>query len=185
MGLTSLYDLPYPEMGDPPAGPTQIEALAAAVERQIARADSIIADLRDQAAALSGKVTVLEGTAWADWTPTISGGGSATFTSVGGRWRRTGVKTVAFTMQFNVVQGGSGSSFVTLTLPTAPSRARRWVFPGGQEAGNPRSGLYATTFTGGTGTTLDRIRFNGNSNFVGSMLEMNQIYSFSGVYEEA
>lgn len=125
------------------------------------------------------------GTDWEDWTPTVSGGGTAVL-SAGGRWRRIGEKTVAFTVQWSVLTGGGGSSNVTWTLPTSPSRARRWIFTGGHEGGSvTRPGLYATTFTGGSGTTVDRIRFNGNNNFVGSMLEINQIYNFSGIYEEA
>lgn len=124
------------------------------------------------------------GTDWADWTPTISGGGAATY-SASGRWRRIGERTVAFTVQFSILVAGTGSSNVMWTLPTSPSRARRWVFPGAQEGGNAKVGLYAVTFTGGSGTTVDRVRHNGATNLVGTDLAAGAIFTFSGVYEEA
>lgn len=45
MGVTATYSLPYPEPTDAPDGPTQIEALADAVEDEIERVDAAIAGL--------------------------------------------------------------------------------------------------------------------------------------------
>jgi hypothetical protein len=126
------------------------------------------------------------GTDWDTWTPVFTGtGGPTVIGSAGGEWRRVGEKTVIFSVQWTVAVAGTGSSFVTWTLPTAPARFRRWTFPGGNESAIGRPGLYAETFVGGTGAVVDRMRFNGNTNFVASMLEVGQIYQFSGLYREA
>ncbi|MER7164489.1 hypothetical protein ABT336_00200 [Micromonospora sp. NPDC000207] len=121
---------------------------------------------------------------WDSWVPTFSGLGLGAV-STSGRWARIARKTVSFTVNWTVTTTGTGSSNVTWTLPTAPSRARRWTFVGGHEAGIVRPGLYATTFTGGTGAVVDRMRFSGTSNVIGNMMESAQIYQFSGIYEEA
>lgn len=184
MGLTPTYGLPYPDLDDPPNGPSQIAALANAMEYQLGLLSTALTAATETANAALALATTAAGTEWDVWTPTFTGLGSGVM-SAGGRWRRTGKKTVLCTVQWSVTTAGTGSANVTFTLPTAPSRARRWTFVGGNEAGIGRSGLYAETFTGGTGTTVDRIRFAGNTSLVGSMLEGTQIYHFSGEYEEA
>ncbi|MFG1800189.1 hypothetical protein ACGFI4_08450 [Micromonospora carbonacea] len=124
------------------------------------------------------------GTDWDVWTPTITGGGSGVF-SAGGRWRRIGEKTVIFAVNWTVTTAGTGTGSVSWTLPTAPSRARRWIFPGGHEIGTGKAGIYSTTFTGGTGTTVDRVRYGGATNLTGADMVINMLIQFSGIYEEA
>lgn len=46
MATTSIYALPYPEPSDPPDVPSDIQALAEAVEGQLQRVDSDITGLR-------------------------------------------------------------------------------------------------------------------------------------------
>ncbi|WP_431892650.1 hypothetical protein [Micromonospora haikouensis] len=140
----------------------------------------IAAGQRITAALLRG----IYGTDWDDWTSTIGGGGSAVTTSTG-RWRRIGEKTVAFTLNISVTTAGSGGSTVTWTLPTAPSRTRRWVFVGAAESGAALSGLHAVTFTGGSGAVVDRVRYGGATNLTGADLTLNKLLQFSGIYEEA
>ncbi|MFG1844918.1 hypothetical protein [Micromonospora carbonacea] len=124
------------------------------------------------------------GTDWDTWTPTVSGGGSATF-SAGGEWTRIGEKRVLFTVNFTVTATGSGAASLTWTLPTAPSRSRRWIFPGAAE-GISWSGLHAVTFTSGSGLTVDRIRYAGATNLIGSALTAtNILFQFTGQYREA
>lgn len=42
MGVTATYNFPYPELGDPPNGPVQINALAQAVEDQLEITDATV-----------------------------------------------------------------------------------------------------------------------------------------------
>lgn len=184
MGMTTVFGLPYPDLDDPPNGSAQIAALANAVEYQLGLLSTALTAVTATAADALALATTATGTAWDTWTPTFTGIGSGVL-SAGGRWRRCGAKTVLFTLQITVTTAGTGSANVTWTLPTAPSRARRWTFVGGNEAGAVRPGLYSETFTSGTGNVVDRTRYSGHANFLGSMFESGQIYHFSGLYEEA
>lgn len=124
------------------------------------------------------------GTDWDTWTPTIGGGGTATF-SAGGRWRRIGEKTVTFTVNLSVTGVGSGAAPLSFTLPTPPARSRRWIFVGGHELGGIRNGLYGVTFTSGTGNVVDRLRYNGSTNLTGADMTVGMLIQFTGTYEEA
>lgn len=124
-------------------------------------------------------------TGWTDYTPSTSGGGTATFTTLAGRWRQVGVKTVAFNIYLQVNNAGSGASVFQLTLPTEPDRTIRQVFVGASETGTSFPGLHGTILLGGSGTTIDRLRYSGATNVTGADLGAGKLITLSGVYEEA
>lgn len=123
--------------------------------------------------------------AWSTWTPTWGGGGTATFAPNSGRYKRIAPRTVVFQIYALVNVAGSGASNVTFTLPSDPTRAARHIFQGGHEAGADLVGLYAVAFTSGSGAAIDRIRYNGDTNVIGTDLTASRYLQFSGVYEEA
>lgn len=176
MATTPIYGLRYQELSDTPDGAALGQNLAEDIEAQLQRIDAILA-------------TLAPVTAWATYTPTVSGGGTATFSTRTGRWKRIGVKTVIFNAYFVVDSAGSGSTAVTFTLPTAPSRVVRQAFRGHAES--PGGILQPVTFTGGSGNTVDRILYvrPGGSpeiaNLTGADLTSGRIITISGTYEEA
>jgi hypothetical protein len=130
-------------------------------------------------------------TGWTSYTPTWTGIGSATFTNNVGRWIRTGPKTVEFKFWTVVSTAGSGSSNVQVTAPFAPSRVMNQlgsIHVEGSPTPALRDGLWIT-FTSGTGTTIDRLRFDNGlgsvSNLVGSDLVTALAITGGGVIMEA
>lgn len=130
-------------------------------------------------------------TGWTSYTPTWSGIGSATFTNNVGRWQRTGPKTVEFKFWAVISTAGSGSSNVQVTAPFAPSRVMNQlgsIHVEGSPTPALRDGLWIS-FTSGTGTTLDRLRFDNGlgsvSNLVGSDLVTALAITGGGTIMEA
>jgi hypothetical protein len=130
-------------------------------------------------------------TGWNSYTPTWTGIGSATFTNNVGRWIRTGPKTVEFKFWTVVSTAGSGSSNVQVTAPFAPSRVMNQlgsIHVEGSPTPALRDGLWIT-FTSGTGTTIDRLRFDNGlgsvSNLVGSDLVTALAITGGGTIMEA
>lgn len=180
MPNTPTYDFPYPAVTDAPDGPTQIQALAGAVEDEIERIDASL-----------GTVTPV--TNWTTYLPIVFGAGSGTFTTRSGRWRRIGPKTVAFSVYFKMATDGTGTSNVNIALPTVPNRAIRQTIAGHSEG--PGAVLQAVIYTsaeGGSGNLTDRILLT-NSATTGSLngsagnapLMAGQECTITGVYEEA
>lgn len=125
-------------------------------------------------------------TDWATYDPNPQGGGTATYTSRTGRWRRIGYKTVTFRSYFIIGVAGSGTTEWNWQLPTIPSRSGRQVFHGHTES--PGSVLEAVTFDTGSGTTVNRtLQVNASitKNLTGSDLAPGMILTISGTYEEA
>jgi hypothetical protein len=130
-------------------------------------------------------------TGWTSYTPTWTGIGSATFSNNVGRWIRTGPKTVEFKFWAVVSTAGSGSSNVQVTAPFAPSRVMNQlgsIHVEGSPTPALRDGLWIT-FTSGTGTTIDRLRFDNGlgsvSNLVGSDLVTALAITGGGTIMEA
>lgn len=122
---------------------------------------------------------------WASYTPTVTGGGSATFSTQQGTWRRIGPKHVAFKIYLAVNVAGSGSSNVSVALPTTPNRTtgRNTFVTHFETAG--LTGAYAVTLTSGSGAVIDRIRYSTSTNVIGSDLTAGRIIGIQGEYEEA
>mgnify|MGYP001563711208 CR=1 FL=1 len=57
MGVTPTYNFPYPELGDSPNGPVQIQALAQAVEDQLEVTDATVGTHTGQISTLNTNVT--------------------------------------------------------------------------------------------------------------------------------
>ncbi|KXK63348.1 hypothetical protein AWW66_03275 [Micromonospora rosaria] len=132
-------------------------------------------------------------TPYQSYTPDVTGGGSATFSTRVGSWKRIAHKTVQFTAYLVVSTGGSGSGTVTITAPTAIARTVRQSVTGHLE-GLSTPGLRhcaAIAFTGGSGAVFDRIRMdsgsgtNGLSNLTGADLASGVLLNITGTYEEA
>lgn len=131
-------------------------------------------------------------TAWANYTPTITGGGTATFTNRLGYWKRIANKTVMYTAYIEVNAAGSGTSPVQYTLPTAPYRgptANIRQIAGIMHADNgttaTRINGEALIAAGGTGTTVDRLRLGDGTDLNGSQLTAGSSLTISGQYREA
>lgn len=131
-------------------------------------------------------VALSDVTDWATYTPTVAGGGTATFTARTGQWRRTDTKTVEFTCYLDINAAGSGATAVTFTLPTAPNRTMRQAFAGHSES--PGGVVSAPVFIGGAGTVVDRILFVSatlTANITGADLTAGRIITITGTYREA
>lgn len=124
-------------------------------------------------------------TGWKTYTPTVTGGGTATWTLQIGRYKRVAEKSIMFSIFLDVNGAGSGSSNVQVALPSTPNRACRWVFPVSLESGVAISGAHGLVILGGSGAIIDRIRYAGASNLLGSDLNAGRLITISGVYEEA
>jgi hypothetical protein len=126
------------------------------------------------------------------YTPVVGGGGTATFTTQAGWWIRIG-KMIFFNAYIIIGTGGSGSSNVTVTAPTAIHRVNRQIVPfhaGGVGGG---SGLKTGALIGlqaGSGNVFDRIDMTLNTvvdmtTMVGSNLTAGGFLTFQGWYREA
>jgi hypothetical protein len=102
-------------------------------------------------------------------------------------------KTVEFIAYFVVSGAGSGTDTLQITTPTNPSRAvRQFAEATFDQAAAPslRSGQLVS-FTGGTGATWDRLRWDTGSgtnsleNMSGQNLVASMVITISGRYMEA
>lgn len=59
MGVTPVYAFPYPELTDPPNGPSQIQALATAVENKFVTVDSTVSSHTSSISTLQTTVNTL------------------------------------------------------------------------------------------------------------------------------
>jgi hypothetical protein len=60
---------------------------------------------------------------WTTYTPTISNGGAATYTTRTGRWMLVGEKACAVKIRFIIGTAGSGSGILAVGLPFTPNRS--------------------------------------------------------------
>lgn len=117
------------------------------------------------------------------FTPTIGGGGSATFSERSGRYYQVG-KLVFISFWFKVNAAGSGTSNVSVSGGPNIDRSQRQVLPGDTVRGSFPQGISLLSLTSGSGNTWDRIRMSHtNANITGSDLLNGYEFAFSGVYE--
>jgi hypothetical protein len=130
---------------------------------------------------------------WNVYQPTVSGGGSATFSVRDGRWKRLAPLTVHFIVDILVSTAGSGTSNVQVTAPTGINRATRQTalvaVEGAAGGGGGNRAGYAVSFTGGSGSTWDRIRIPDGvdshlDNLTGAMLASGMQITIQGTYQE-
>lgn len=155
--------------------------LAEAVETELARIDA--------AAAVVGDIVL---PAYSTYTPTFTGIGTATFSSLVGRFKRIAVNTMHWRVHAVVGTAGSGSSNVQIDSPTNPDRTgRQVVMMHVERTGFPGNNLVLAqviAFSGGGGVVWDRIRWaidGDGTNMVGSDLVADAFLTIEGVYEEA
>jgi hypothetical protein len=134
-------------------------------------------------------------TTWSTYTPAITGGGTVTWTSRTGYYYKLG-KIVFVCVYLNVLAAGSGTSLVTIDMPSTVDRTNRQVLTLHVETiganGNATSSIRGgecVFFTGGTGATSDRLRVdNGTSNesnIQGADLLAGGLLTIQGWYREA
>jgi hypothetical protein len=129
---------------------------------------------------------------WNTYTPVVGNDGSATYTTLTGRWKRIAPLTIAFTVYMVVNAAGSGTSEINVTAPTNIDRATRQVVVGSIEgfSSNPLRDAQLLSFVSGSGAVWDRVRFTSTTvggalvSMDGSQLQSGLILVFQGVYRE-
>lgn len=128
------------------------------------------------------------------YTPVVTGQGTATFSTLTGRWMQIAPKLKWWYVYMVVSANGSGASVLQVTSPTNPNRAigRQNVLMKVTNAASPSSRLgTAETFTTGTGAVWDRMLWdnggaaNGLENMDGSKLITGMLIVIQGEYWEA
>ena len=143
---------------------------------------------------LSGGLTV-GATTWSTYTPTVTNGGSVTWTTRTGYYYKIG-KLVFVCIFLNSLAAGSGTSLVSVDMPSNVDRSTRQALTLHGETiganGNATSSIRGgecVFFTGGTGATSDRLRVdNGTSNesnIQGADILANALITIQGWYREA
>lgn len=109
--------------------------------------------------AVQGDSLAVTSTTFTTYTPTVVGGGSATYTTRTGWYYKLG-KMVYFNAEFVVGTAGSGTTNVTITAPSSIHRGGRQVFPvharGAYLFGLAGNG-HAYTYETGSGAVIDQI----------------------------
>ncbi|MFF1916221.1 hypothetical protein ACFVYE_32460 [Streptomyces sp. NPDC058239] len=160
------------------------------------RARNATADLslrvRPTGVTVEGGLTVT-GTTFTAYTPTVSNGGSATYSSRTGWYYKLG-KMVYFTAEFVASADGSGTTAITVTAPSSIYRGTRQLFTCHAQ-GIYVSGLVANgnavALDTGSGNVIDRISVsnNGTANrdniLNGSQLLNGATVTIQGCYREA
>lgn len=130
---------------------------------------------------------------WTSYTPTVGGGGSATFGIHEGWYTKLG-SLVYFEAYIALSAAGSGTSAITVTLPSTPYRGAaryRQVVPcygGGVAAGSNSSvsgSFSGLVLAGGTGAMLDQVRGPTDIQLRGDNLQASTILTVNGWYREA
>lgn len=125
----------------------------------------------------------------ATWTPTISGGGTATLSTADGWYQRLG-KMIYVYAYFVIGAAGSGATVVQLNLPFTPWRGtanRRQNLPGAvRDGGYANPGPVAgIVFAGGAGATVNRLVDAAGTDVTGAALTAGSIWVFEGWLREA
>lgn len=134
-------------------------------------------------------------TTWTTYTPTVTNGGSVTWTTRTGYYYKLG-KIVFVCIFLNSNAAGSGTGLVSVDMPSTVDRSTRQALTlhgetigaNGSAASSIRGGE-CMFFTGGTGGTSDRLRVdNGTSNesnIQGADILANALITIQGWYREA
>lgn len=132
-----------------------------------------------------GVITGYGGGTFQSYTPTVTGGGSVTWTQRTGWWQRMG-SWVHFVAYLTVNAAGSGATVVTITAPTSIDRTTRQVVTAHTEsltAGNNGSST-VVAFQSGSGNVWDRLRNSTNGSITGADLLATGVITVEGWYRE-
>lgn len=139
----------------------------------------------DDSFTVGGGLTVA-GTTWTTYTPTVTGGGSATWTIRTGYYYKLG-KLVTVLVYIQVNAAGSGSTPISIDMPSSLDRSTRQALVA--QCDNLSASYSGTnsllSFTGGTGATFDRLRTFDNQNITGAQLAAGALITIQGWYREA
>lgn len=123
------------------------------------------------------------------WTPAVTGGGAATWSTADGWYFRFGA-LIFFNAYLVVGTAGSGTSNLAITLPVTPYRGaanRRQAYTGaiGGTAGTAVDGPLACWTFAGSATGVDRLVMANGGNLQGQHLGAGAIITIQGVIREA
>lgn len=128
-----------------------------------------------------GILTTYATNAFSTYTPTVTNGGTATFTTQTGWYQRVG-NMYFFSAYLVVNAAGSGASNVQIAAPVSIDRTTRQrvgVSCEGLTAGNNGS-CSLVAFTSGSGATFDRLRNSTGTNITGADLSAGGIIAAEG-----
>lgn len=144
---------------------------------------------------ITGNLTVST-TTWATYAPNVTNGGTVTWTTRTGYYWKLG-KLVFVCIYLVANAAGSGTSGVSVDLPSSPDRSTRQTMTlhgetigvGGTGGGTIRGGE-AVWYPTGTGATSDRLRVDdsdgdGENNILGVDLKAGATITIQGWYREA
>lgn len=134
----------------------------------------------------NGVFTEYADNAFTTFTPTVTGGGSVTWTTQTGWYQRIG-KRIFFTAYLQVNAAGSGATPINIDGPVSIYRGTRQRVGAHVEsltAGNNGS-CQVVSFTGGSGATFDRLRNSTNGSITGADLLAGGLITITGEYREA
>lgn len=132
---------------------------------------------------ISGANIALTGQTWQTYTPTVNGGGAATFSTRTGYYYVIG-DMVMITIYLVVDTAGTGSNIVQVTAPTNIDRTTRQVMGLSSESMGVNGHGHVVSFTGSSGATFDRMRTYDGQNFVGSDLHSGGLIVVQGWYRK-
>ncbi|MDX5526088.1 hypothetical protein PV677_36070 [Streptomyces sp. DE06-01C] len=143
--------------------------------------------------ALSGDTLAVTSTTWSTYTPTVSGGGTATYSTRTGFYYKIG-KIVYIHIYIACSAAGSGSTGISVTLPSVPYRGsadiRQYlplyaggILPGSNSA-TGGTGI-ANINPGGSGTDIDQLRSASDIQYRGTNLSNTATFTIQGWYREA
>lgn len=142
----------------------------------------------------SGNFRIYQGNSPLTYIPTWGNVGTATFSSNTGTYWRMG-KVIFVTIYAVLSANGSGTSNITVTMPSNVSRATRQCLTVHSESNGPGgshlAGGEVVFFVGGSGAVADRVRWDDNSavnneaSVQGQDLLSGGIITIQGWYREA
>jgi hypothetical protein len=128
------------------------------------------------------------------WTPTVANAGTATFGTREGWYTRVATKVVFFHAYITLTAVGSGTSGVTVSLPTVPwrgaaNRRQRVGCYGAAIAVGSNSSIsghfQGLVLAGGSGAVFDQLRGPTDIQLLGTNLGASTILTIEGTYREA
>lgn len=168
---------------DSGGSPTSIIAQADTVTIPAGSGDFNVGGASGTTIVNGGLIGTYDGQAWTSFTPTVTGGGTATFTAQQGFRTRVG-NSVFFRIYLVVNAAGSGAANIGIAGPATIERdvgTTRQVINGNAEGLTANNGSVSlVALAGGSGATWDRLRGPTGTNITGAMLANGAIITLQG-----
>ncbi|MFJ3699485.1 beta strand repeat-containing protein [Streptomyces sp. NPDC090052] len=133
---------------------------------------------------VSGDQLAIANTTWTTWSPSFTGGGSATFSTRTGWYYQLG--GLIYVDAYIVIgTAGTGSTAVGLSVPVLPYRSgSRQNLPGAVHDGSVAGAgpITAMTLAGGSTAVFDRVINSAGTDVTGALLTAGSIWTFQGWY---